>query len=119
MADVVVVGAGIVGASVAYHVARAGAAVALVDRSLPATGVTGDSFGWIGGPGGADRPDASTALRRVALADYRRLERDLHVRVRWTGSLTLDPVAERRDLGPDERLIDAAEVAQLEPRLRT
>ena len=32
--DVVVVGAGIVGASVAYHAARAGAAVLLIDRSL-------------------------------------------------------------------------------------
>ena len=33
--DVVVVGAGIVGASVAYHAACAGAAVLLIDRSLP------------------------------------------------------------------------------------
>jgi glycine/D-amino acid oxidase-like deaminating enzyme len=115
---IVVVGAGIVGASVAYHLARAGAEVTLVDQSLPATGVTGDSFAWIGGPGGGDRPDAGTPLRRVVLADYRRLEREVQAPVRWTGSLTLDPVVEQRDLGPDERLIDAAEVAQLEPRLR-
>jgi glycine/D-amino acid oxidase-like deaminating enzyme len=81
--------------------------------------VTGDSFAWIGGPGGGDRPDASTRLRRTVLADYRRLERELRLPVRWTGSLTLDPSAERRELGPDERLIEAAEVAQLEPGLRT
>jgi glycine/D-amino acid oxidase-like deaminating enzyme len=115
----VVVGAGIVGASVGYHLARAGAQVTLVDQLPPGTGVTGDSFAWIGGPGGGDRPDASTPMRRTVLADYRRLERELQLPVRWTGSLTLDPVNERGDLGPDERLIDAAEVAQLEPRLRT
>ena len=118
--DVVVVGAGIVGASVAYHLARVGARVVLIDKALPATGVTGDSFAWIGGPGGADRPDASSPLRRSALADHRRLEGELQVPVRWTGSLLWDEdsVAEGRTLAPHERVIDAAEVARLEPRLR-
>jgi glycine/D-amino acid oxidase-like deaminating enzyme len=116
---IVVVGAGIVGASVTYHLARAGAEVTLVDQSLPGTGVTGDSFGWIGGPGGGDHPDASIPMRRTVMADYRRLQRELQLPVRWTGSLTLDPVSERQDLGPDERLVDPAEVTQLEPRLRT
>jgi FAD dependent oxidoreductase len=77
MADVAVVGAGIVGASVAYHAARAGAEVVLLERSLPASGVTGDSFAWIGGPGGRDAVDGSTPLRRTALDDHRRLEREL------------------------------------------
>ena len=87
MSDVAVVGAGIVGAAVAYETAGAGAAVTLLDKSAPASGVTGDSFAWIGGPGGADVVDGSTPLRRSALADYRRLEREVPgVRVRWTGS---------------------------------
>ncbi len=60
---VVVVGAGIVGAAVAYESARAGAEVVLFDKSLPASGVTGDSFTWIGGPRGGDVPDDSTPLR--------------------------------------------------------
>ena len=47
MPEVVVVGAGIVGASVAYHAARLGAAVTVVDKALPGSGVTGDSFAWI------------------------------------------------------------------------
>ena len=42
--SVVVVGAGIVGASLAYHLASAGAAVTLVERSRPALGVTARSF---------------------------------------------------------------------------
>nr|WP_269801342.1 FAD-dependent oxidoreductase [Streptomyces odonnellii] len=39
--DLVVVGSGIVGASVAYHAARAGAAVTLVDAGRPGAGVAG------------------------------------------------------------------------------
>ncbi|HEV2888393.1 MAG TPA: FAD-binding oxidoreductase [Jatrophihabitans sp.] len=121
MADVVVVvGAGIVGAAVAYELARAGAAVTLVDKSLPASGATGDSFAWIGGPAGTDVPDGSWPLRSGALQAYRRLERQLpEVRVRWTGSLswTDQELTEDRDVGPDEHLLDAAQAGRLEPNL--
>jgi glycine/D-amino acid oxidase-like deaminating enzyme len=48
---VIVVGAGIVGASVAYHAARAGAVVTLVDAGRPGAGVTAASFAWIGASG--------------------------------------------------------------------
>jgi len=66
-------------------------------------------------------PDASTPLRRQALEDHRRLERDLPgVRVRWSGSLSWGEgaAAEGDDRGPVERLLDAADVARLEPHLR-
>ena len=120
MADVVVVGAGIVGAAVAYESARAGAAVTLLDKSLPASGVTGDSFAWVGGPRGGDVPDASWPLRRRVVDEYRRLEVEVpDVRVRWTGSFVWDgqrfPAPDQ--LGPDERLVDAAEVSRWEPHL--
>ncbi len=121
MADVVVVGAGIVGASVAYHAARVGARVTLVDRSEPGSGVTQDSFAWIGGPRERDVPDASTPVRRTVLADHRRLEAELPgVRVRWTGSLTWGDgtVADDAALGPDEHRVDAAAARRLEPALR-
>jgi glycine/D-amino acid oxidase-like deaminating enzyme len=118
--EVVVVGAGIVGAAVAYEAARAGADVVLLDRALPASGVTADSFAWIGGPRGADVPDAGTALRREVLQDYRRLEDEVPgVQVRWTGALIWgeDELDEDR-LAPDEHLVGPTEVGLLEPRLR-
>lgn len=117
-----VVGAGIVGAAMAYEAARAGAAVTLVDRSLPASGATGDSFAWIGGPGGADVPDESWPIRHRALSDYRRLQRLVPgVQVRWTGSLTWDEQGPTRDrrLGADEQLFDVAQTRRLEPNLAT
>jgi glycine/D-amino acid oxidase-like deaminating enzyme len=85
--DLVVVGAGIVGASVAYHAARAGAVVALVDAGRPGAGVTADSFGWIGASGVRTGPAAG--LRATATEEYRRLEAELSaLPVTWSGSLT-------------------------------
>jgi glycine/D-amino acid oxidase-like deaminating enzyme len=100
---VVVVEAGIVGASVAYHAARDGASVVLVDRSPPASGVTGDSFAWIGG--------------LTAVEEWARLEREVAgVSVGWSGSLAWGEDTEPP--GPDDRLVDADEIARLEPNLR-
>src|SRR6476619_58539 len=101
--DLIVVGAGIVGASVAYHAARRGAAVVLLDRREPASGVTGDSFAWIGGRGG--EVDASTPLRQAALDDWARLEREVPaIRVRWSGSLAWGG---RTPSTAGERLVEA------------
>jgi glycine/D-amino acid oxidase-like deaminating enzyme len=118
MADVVVVGAGIVGASVAYHLARLGAAVTIVDKALPGAGATGESFAWIGasqrvpGPGGA--------LRATATREYRRLVAEVpDVRVRWSGSLLWGGQAPVDDLEAGRYLVDVEEIAVLEPNLRT
>ena len=73
--SVVVVGAGIVGASLAYHLASAGAAVTLVERSRPASGVTARSFAWINVIYG--NAPTLVGLRNLALADHHRLERGL------------------------------------------
>ncbi|MFD4653726.1 FAD-dependent oxidoreductase [Streptomyces sp. NPDC058441] len=48
--------AGIVSSSVAYHLARRGVPVTLLEQEpAPATGVTGDSFAWISSSA-SDRP---------------------------------------------------------------
>jgi glycine/D-amino acid oxidase-like deaminating enzyme len=109
---VVVVGAGIVGASIAYHLARAGAPVTLLDRaSSPAAGVTGKSFAWIGDTGG-EWPGGAEDLRAGVLADYRRLEREIPgFSVRWTGSL--DWTGQHAG-----RWIDRRHIQALEPHLR-
>lgn len=116
---VVVVGAGIVGAAVTYEVARAGADVVLLDRSVPGSGVTGSSFAWIGRPRAGDEADASTPLRQLVLGAYRRLEREVPgVRVRWHGSLHWgqdDHV--RLSPGAGETVLDEAGVRALEPHV--
>ncbi len=46
-ADVIVVGAGVQGASVAFHLARRGASVLVIERSAVAAGATGRSSGFV------------------------------------------------------------------------
>ncbi|MFI0240359.1 NAD(P)/FAD-dependent oxidoreductase [Streptomyces sp. NPDC016845] len=123
MSAVVVVGAGIVGASVAYHLARRGVPVTLIERGpAPAADVTGDSFAWISGAGG-DRPGGARELREYVLADHSRLEAELpDVTVRRTGSLTWDaddavPGAAPR-LAPGRFRVGRSDIAALEPHLQ-
>ncbi|OZM77654.1 FAD-binding oxidoreductase [Pseudonocardia sp. MH-G8] len=117
MGTVVVVGAGIIGSSVAYHCARLGAEVTLVDKTLPGAGATGDSFAWIGA---SDRvPGPGGPLRAAALREYRRLADEVpDVRVRWTGSLSWGGAEPENVREAGARLLDADAVAALEPHLR-
>jgi glycine/D-amino acid oxidase-like deaminating enzyme len=115
--DLIVVGAGIVGASVAYHAARAGATVMLVDAGRPGAGVTADSFAWIGASGVREGPAAG--LRATATAEYHRLEAELPgLPVTWSGSLSWTGTGSAPVAGPGQRIVDAATVAALEPALR-
>ncbi|MGV9885189.1 NAD(P)/FAD-dependent oxidoreductase [Streptomyces sp. NPDC003006] len=120
MSAVVVVGAGIVGSSVAYHLARRGVPVTLLEQGpAPAAGVTGGSFAWIRGAGG-HWPGGAQELREHVLADYRRLETELpHVTVRRTGSLSwaASPAEDSRP-GPGQFRIGRSDIAALEPNLR-
>lgn len=91
MADrsIVVVGAGIVGASLAYHLAGRGRPVTLIDAGLPGSGATRASFAWIGRSVASDAPSAP--LRHLAPDDYRRLESEVpDLSIRWTGSISWD-----------------------------
>jgi len=127
---VVVVGAGIVGASVAWHLARAGVAVELLEAgAAPAQGVTARAFGWIGlgaqGPG--DDPELF-ALRLRAVAEHARWRRALGDRYPVSGQGALvwrGSEAETRALidwhrarGNPVEALGRSGVAVLEPGLR-
>lgn len=122
---VVVVGAGIVGASIAYHLARRGAPVTLVDKGQPAGAVTGKAFGWINVSHSV--PEPYLRLRLLAVQEYRRLEQELDqaLRVSWCGALTWSSdqaeterlVRDHAACGYDIRLVDREEIAILEPNL--
>jgi glycine/D-amino acid oxidase-like deaminating enzyme len=118
--DIVIVGAGIVGASIAYHSARAGASVTLIDKALPGSGATSASFAWIGKPTSVDRADASTPLRRLALEDWVRLADEVPgITISWTGSIVWsDDVMAQYGGASAEDLLNADQIAALEPELK-
>ncbi|PJC99851.1 FAD-binding oxidoreductase [Janthinobacterium sp. BJB1] len=112
---VVVIGAGIVGASLAYHLASKGAQVTVVEAGAVASGVTGTSFAWINASCAGIDPIA--ALRGGAIAAYRKLESQVPgLTVRWHGALSYGTQDGR--VSPESILIDRSRIAQLEPQLR-
>lgn len=48
-AQVVIVGAGVIGAALSYRLAQAGASVTTIERSYPGAGTSGRTFAWING----------------------------------------------------------------------
>lgn len=118
---VAVVGGGIVGASLAYHLARRGAAVTLIEAKDIASGVTGRSFAWINTA--HRRLDPAASLRRAAIDEYRRLEMELPgLKVRWTGALTsgVSAIGQAPHIGdrPAAIPLSKAQVLDLEPNLK-
>ncbi|MEO1611550.1 MAG: FAD-binding oxidoreductase, partial [Pseudomonadota bacterium] len=123
MTRVAIVGAGIVGAAIAYRLAEAGAEVTLFDKGGPGAGASGKSFAWIN----ANDPEPAfyNEFRQEALAAWRRLDDELDLPVRWNGCLAWDQgdnaLRAQADalaaLGRAIRLVEREEIAALAPAI--
>ncbi len=84
---VIVVGAGIIGSSIAYYLAKNGADVTVLEQYRPACGATSKSFGWIN----ANYPETKEyfALRQASMNEYHNLANELEkpIGLKWGGSL--------------------------------
>jgi sarcosine oxidase subunit beta len=128
-ADVIVVGAGVQGASLAFHLARRGARVVVLERETVASGATGRSSGFV-------------RMHYDIEADARLAWASFPYFTRWdeivgagecgfvrTGFVQLVPghlapnlranVEMHRRIGIDSRLVDADELANLVPGIVT
>jgi len=88
-AEIVVVGAGAVGAAITYRLAQAGARVTCVERSFPGAGTSGNSFAWLNGH--SKRPKSYHRINIMSIRDHLDLADELgghwvevHGGLHWT-----------------------------------
>ncbi|WP_334045483.1 FAD-dependent oxidoreductase [Burkholderia cepacia] len=109
---VVVVGGGIVGASIAWHLARSGAQVTLLEKQPAAVGgATHWSFGWVGTGSALPSENPSGFSRTLGeLPEFARLARELGpLPVTTRGALVwLDSDAQTAALIDEQRAAGAA-----------
>ncbi|MDM9625745.1 FAD-dependent oxidoreductase [Rhizobium sp. S152] len=120
---VVVVGAGIIGASLAWHLTRQGAAVTVVADEIGGV-ATPNSFAWINASWG--NPEFYYRFRHRSMSEWKRLASDLPgLPLSWCGGLTWDLppekleafVREHSSWGYDIERIDAEAIRAREPYL--
>src|SRR5262245_57082324 len=87
--DVLVVGGGLGGASTAYHLARLGRRVTLVERGDIASGASGVNAGQIDSIGWGDKPDLQAHLTTGSLEIFKTVQLDLgqDIEFRESGAL--------------------------------
>jgi glycine/D-amino acid oxidase-like deaminating enzyme len=121
---ILVVGAGIIGASIAWHLTSAGAPVTVVDAGDAGGIATRSSFAWINASWG--NPEPYFRLRIRAMAEWRQLGAAVPaIPLAWPGGLCWDlPPAqleayarEHGGWGYGIRRVDRTEAARLEPNL--
>lgn len=85
MQHVIIIGAGLIGASAAYHLSQQGARVTVIDSGSVAGGASGSSFGWINASYYHDA--AHHHLRVAGMAAHRRLSTIFPGLYQWAGCL--------------------------------
>ncbi|MDY0871016.1 NAD(P)/FAD-dependent oxidoreductase [Dongia rigui] len=128
MADrphVIVVGAGIIGASIAWHLARDGAKVTIIEADQPGGIATRHSWAWLNASWG--NPEPYFRLRIRAMAEWKRLAKEVPaIRLHWLGGLIydlppgeLDAYATQHSTwGYGIRRVTADEISRMEPALK-
>ena len=132
-ANIAVIGAGILGASIAWRLGRRGVNVTLIDKGRPGHGASSHSFAWINA--GAKEPIGYHNLNRRSLEMWPRFAAAIgddgdpdSVGLRWGGKVSWESepaaaealvsrVRQLQSWGYPSRLIDRAELRKLEPSL--
>lgn len=126
---VVVIGAGIIGASIAYHLAVTGVKVTILEKEKPAAGATQNSFAWLNAGGKRPRPYHTTNL--LGILGWHRLQSEIGEKalpIQWGGCVEWVDTAEeaaklkaaierQQAWGYSARLITPDEVKALAPNV--
>lgn len=121
---VLIIGAGIIGASLAWHLQRRGARVTIIEAGVPGGIATRHSWAWINASWG--NPESYFRLRHRSMRDWRQLAQAVPgLTVNWCGGLIWDMppdelaayVTQHAAWGYDIRCVNRAVAQRLEPHL--
>ena len=126
--DVAVIGAGIIGASIGYHLAERGAKVTVIDSNSPGSGASSHSFAWINA--GFKSPYSYHEFSRKSMNMWDHLARklDMEIGLRWGGKISWEStdygaerlkhkITQAKRWGYPSRLITKPELQELAPEL--
>jgi len=129
-AEILVIGGGIAGATTAFHLARHGRNVTLLERGEIASEASGQNMGGLGGTGWGNTPGLQSYLTMGSLEIFKQLQIDMgyDMEFRLSGSLTgihteeqydfiQDRVLSLRSNGYDSELLTPREAHAIEPEV--
>lgn len=127
-ADILIIGGGMAGSATAFHLAKHGRDVTLLERGEIASEASGQNMGGLGGAGWGNMPNLLSYLTMGSLEIFKELQIDMgyDMQFRQTGSLTAihdeeqynyleDRVIRQRSNGYDGELLTTREARAIEP----
>ena len=83
---IVVVGAGIVGTSIAYELSNLGIKTILIDKYKAGSGTSNSSFNWINATY-PKKPYSYNYIAQLGVKAFKDIQNDLNYEIQWNGSL--------------------------------
>ena len=127
-AEIMIIGGGMAGSATAFHLARHGRDVMLLERGQIASEASGQNMGGLGGAGWGNMPDLLSYLTMGSLEIFKELQVDMgyDMEFRQTGSLTAihteaqynyfeERLQRQKSEGYDGELLTTREARAVEP----
>ena len=108
--EAVVVGAGIIGCSIAYELSKRGIKVTLIDKNAPGSACSGSSFSWINATY-PKKPYSYNLFSQLGINAFHIIQNELTLDIKWNGSLEWSSKIEDQ-----EKLIQSVNELQSYPK---
>ena len=108
--EAIVIGAGIIGSSIAYELSKRGVKVTLIDKKAPGSACSGSSFSWINATY-PKKPYSYNLFSQLGINAFHLLQKELSLNIKWNGSLEWSPKLEDQ-----EKLIESVNELKSYPR---
>ena len=108
--EAVIIGAGIIGCSIAYELSKRGVKVTLIDKNAPGSACSGSSFSWINATY-PKKPYSYNLFSQLGINAFHLMQRELSLDIKWNGSLEWSSI-----MKDQEKLIESVNELQSYPK---